>query len=127
MTNLAIEILLLAVVLVNFGAILTANIYSKSVKEFKRNKLFCSKSFSNPYCILWAKFGLQSASLFMSEIWARYCLFTHHLAISLYFLGLINFLLIPTNKLYLMGAVAFCVAYALGALGRRFESCRPDS
>jgi len=26
-----------------------------------------------------------------------------------------------------MGAVAFCVAGALGALGRRFESCRPDS
>jgi len=26
-----------------------------------------------------------------------------------------------------MGTVAFCVAGALGALGRRFESCRPDS
>ena len=26
-----------------------------------------------------------------------------------------------------MGAVAICVAGALGALGRRFESCRPDS
>jgi len=58
MTNLAIELLVLTVVLVNFGAILTANIYSKSVKEFKRNRLFCSKSFSNPYCIIWAKFLL---------------------------------------------------------------------
>jgi len=52
MTNLAIELLVLTVVLVNFGAILTANIYSKSVKEFRRNRLFCSKSFSNPYCII---------------------------------------------------------------------------
>ena len=52
MTNLAIELLVLTVVLVNSGAILTANIYSKSVKEFKRNRLFCSKSFSNPYCII---------------------------------------------------------------------------
>ena len=33
MTNLAIELLLLIIILVNFGAILTANIYSKSVKE----------------------------------------------------------------------------------------------
>ena len=52
MTNLAIELLLLTVVLVNFGAILTANIYSKLVKEFNRNRLFCSLSFSNPYCII---------------------------------------------------------------------------
>jgi len=52
MTNLAIELLVLTVVLVNFGAILTANIYSQSVNEFKRKRLFCSKSFSNPYCII---------------------------------------------------------------------------
>ena len=52
MTNLAIELLVLTVVLVNFGAILTANIYSRSVEQFKRNRLFCSKSFSNPYCIV---------------------------------------------------------------------------
>jgi len=52
MTNLDIELLLLTVVLVNFGAILTANIYTKSVKEFNRNRSFCSKSFSNPYCIV---------------------------------------------------------------------------
>ena len=40
MTNLAIELLLLTLVLINFGAILTANIYSKSLKEHKRNRLF---------------------------------------------------------------------------------------
>ena len=42
-----------------------------------------------------------------------------------------NFPLIPSNMLYphlfLMRAIAFCVAGTLGALGRRFESCRPDS
>ena len=53
MTNLAIELLVLTVVLVNFGAILTANIYSKSLENHKRNRLFCRKSFSNPYCIIW--------------------------------------------------------------------------
>ena len=52
MTNLGIELMLLTVILVNFGTILTANIYSKSVKKFKRNRLFCSGSFSNPYCII---------------------------------------------------------------------------
>ena len=52
MTNLAMELLLLILVLVNFGAILTTNIYSKSVKKFNRNRLFCSKSFSNPHCII---------------------------------------------------------------------------
>ena len=51
MTNLAIELLLLIVVLVNFGAILTAKIYSQSVKEIQRNRLFCSKAMTNPYCI----------------------------------------------------------------------------
>jgi len=53
MTNLAIELLLLIVVLVNFGAILTAKIYSQSVKEIQRKRLFCSESISNPYCIFW--------------------------------------------------------------------------
>ena len=33
MTNLAIELFLLILVLVNFGTILTAKIYSKSLKE----------------------------------------------------------------------------------------------
>ena len=52
MTNLGIELLVLTVVLIKFGAILTAIIYSKSLKEHNRNKLFCSKSLSNPYCII---------------------------------------------------------------------------
>jgi len=52
MTNLAIELLFSTVVLVNFGAIITAKIYSKSVKEIQLNKLFCSESISNPYCIV---------------------------------------------------------------------------
>ena len=51
MTNLAIELLLLIIVLVNFGAILIAKIYSQSEKEIQRKKLFCSKSISNPYCV----------------------------------------------------------------------------
>ena len=52
MTNLGIELLLLIIVLVNFGAVLTAAIYSQSVKEIQRKRLFCSESISNPYCIL---------------------------------------------------------------------------
>ena len=38
MTNLSIEFLILIVVLVNFGAILTAKIYSQSVKEIQIKK-----------------------------------------------------------------------------------------
>ena len=53
MTNLAIELLFLIVVLVNFRAILKAIIYSQSVKEIQRKRLFCSESISNPYCIFW--------------------------------------------------------------------------
>ena len=48
MSNIGIELIVLTLVLVNFGAILTANIYSRSLEEFKRNRLFCTKSFSNP-------------------------------------------------------------------------------
>jgi len=51
MTNLAIELLFLIVVLVNFGAILTAKIYSQLAKEIQRKRLFCRESISNPYCI----------------------------------------------------------------------------
>ena len=40
MTNLAIELLLLIVVLVNFGAILTAKIYSQTVKEMHLRDYF---------------------------------------------------------------------------------------
>ncbi len=52
MTNLSIEILVFTVFLINLGAILTSNIYIKSVKEMQRKKLFCGKSFSNPYSII---------------------------------------------------------------------------
>ena len=45
------ELILLIVVLVNFGAILTAKIYSQSVKEIQRERLFCDEYISNPYCI----------------------------------------------------------------------------
>ena len=51
MITLTIEIPLLIVVLVNFGTILTAKIYSQSVKEIQRKQLFCSESISNPYCV----------------------------------------------------------------------------
>ena len=53
MTNLAIELLLLIVVLVNFGAILTAKIYSQSVKEIQRKRLFFSQSICNPSFIFY--------------------------------------------------------------------------
>ena len=55
MTNLAIELLLLIVVLVNFGAILTSKIYSQSVKEIQRKRLFCSESISNPHIVFFDK------------------------------------------------------------------------
>ena len=53
MTNLTIELILLIIVLVNFGMILTAKIYSQSVKEIQRKRLFCIESISNPYCVFW--------------------------------------------------------------------------
>ena len=52
MTNLTVELLLFTIVLVNFGAILTANIYSQSVKEIQRKRSFCSESIIKPYCIV---------------------------------------------------------------------------
>ena len=52
MTNLSIVILVLTAFLVNLGAILTANIYLRSIKELQRKQLFCGKSLSNPYCII---------------------------------------------------------------------------
>ena len=51
MTNIAIELLLLIVVLINFGTILTAKIYLQSVNEIQRKRLFCSESIRNPYCV----------------------------------------------------------------------------
>ena len=52
MTNLSIVILTLTALLVNLGAILTANIYLRSIKDLQRKRLFCGKSLSNPYCII---------------------------------------------------------------------------
>ena len=52
MTNLSVEILVLTVLLINLGAILTSNIYLKSIKELHRKRLFCGKSLINPYCIV---------------------------------------------------------------------------
>ena len=52
MTNLSVDILVLTVLLINLGAILTSNIYLKSIKELQRKRLFCGKSLSNPYCIV---------------------------------------------------------------------------
>ena len=52
MTNLAIEILVLTVLLVNLGAILTANIYDSSKRALQRKKLFCGNTLSYPYCII---------------------------------------------------------------------------
>ena len=51
MNNLAIKLVMLSVVLVNFGTIFTSKIYSQSVKEIQRKRLFCSESISNPYCV----------------------------------------------------------------------------
>ena len=50
MTNLAIELPLLIIVLINFGTILTTKIYSQSEKEIQRNRLFYSESISSPDC-----------------------------------------------------------------------------
>ncbi len=50
MTNPAIELLILIIVLVNFGTILIAKIYSQSVKEIQRKRLFCSESINKASC-----------------------------------------------------------------------------
>ena len=52
MTNLSLVILALTAFLINFGAILTVNIYIRSIRALKRKKLFCGKSLSNPYRII---------------------------------------------------------------------------
>ena len=52
MTNLSVVILVLTALLINLGALLTANIYIRSIKELKRKQLFCGKSLSNPYLII---------------------------------------------------------------------------
>ena len=50
MSNLAIELNLLGMFLINFIAIITANICSKSIEEYKINS-FAENFFSNFYCI----------------------------------------------------------------------------
>ncbi len=52
MTNLSVVILVLTALLINLGALLTANIYIRSIKELQRKQLFCGKSLSNPYLII---------------------------------------------------------------------------
>ncbi len=52
MTNLSLMILALTALLINLGAILTVNIYLRSIRELQRKQLFCGKSLSNPYCII---------------------------------------------------------------------------
>ena len=52
MTNLSLVILALTALLINLGAILTDNIYFRSIKALQRKRLFCGKSLSNPYCII---------------------------------------------------------------------------
>jgi len=52
MTSLSVLILVLTALLLNLGAILTANIYIRSIKELQRKQLFCGKSLRNPYCII---------------------------------------------------------------------------
>ena len=69
MTNLALEILLLNLVLVNFGAVLKANIYYKSIKEIQRNRLFCGESISNPYCIVWETNSYLGLGLCITITW----------------------------------------------------------
>jgi len=43
MTNLSIELILLTLVLINFGAILTSNIHTQSQKKFKLGDYFVVK------------------------------------------------------------------------------------
>ena len=52
MTNFGIEFLIYKCSFINFGAILTANIYSQSVKEIQLKSVFFRKSISNPYFIV---------------------------------------------------------------------------
>ena len=52
MTNLSLIILSLTTLLISLGAILTVNIYLRSIKELQRKQLFCGKSLINPYCII---------------------------------------------------------------------------
>tara|TARA_A100000164_G_scaffold110256_1_gene97049 strand:- start:329 stop:490 length:162 start_codon:yes stop_codon:yes gene_type:complete len=52
MTNLGLELLILAVLLIYFGILITQNIYEKYEKAYLRKTIFCSKLKSDPYCII---------------------------------------------------------------------------
>lgn len=52
MSNISVLILVLTVFLLNLGAILTSDIYLRSIKKFQRRKLFCGNSLINPYHIV---------------------------------------------------------------------------
>ena len=52
MTNLGIELLILTVLLIDFGVFMTQSIYRKYEKAYLRKTIVCSKSQSDPYCII---------------------------------------------------------------------------
>ena len=52
MTNLGLELLILTVLLIYFGVFMTQSIYRKYEKVYLRKTIFCSKSQSDPYCII---------------------------------------------------------------------------
>ena len=52
MTNLGLELLILTVLLIYFGVFMTQSIYRKYEKDYLRKTIFCSKSQSDPYCIV---------------------------------------------------------------------------
>ena len=52
MTNLGLDLLILSVLLICFGVFITQSIYKQYEKAYLRETIFCSKSQSDPYCIL---------------------------------------------------------------------------
>ena len=52
MTNLGLELLILTMLFIYFGVFITQNIYDQYEKAYLRQKIFCSKSQSDPYCII---------------------------------------------------------------------------
>ncbi len=52
MTNLGLELLILTVSLIYFGVFITQNLYEQGKRAHLRKNNFCSKSITNPYCIV---------------------------------------------------------------------------
>ena len=52
MTNLGLELLILTMLLIYFGVFITQKIYNEYEKAYLRKNIFCSKSQSDPYCII---------------------------------------------------------------------------